>query len=108
MRIGIVGCGQLARLLALAGWNMGLKFSFLADPDESASCVEGLGTIARRGPGDDPATLYRSLGEPDVITVEREHVDAALLRELAAFCPVYPDPEVVHTCQDKPRPDLDP
>ena len=45
MRIAIVGCGQLARMLALAGWEMGHHFAFLADPDEGIRCVEGLGPV---------------------------------------------------------------
>ena len=47
MRIAIFGCGQLARMLALAGWPMGMRFSFVADPAEDTRCVEGLGTIVR-------------------------------------------------------------
>ena len=45
MRIAIVGCGQLARMLALAGWEMGHHFTFLADPGEGTRCVEGLGPV---------------------------------------------------------------
>jgi 5-(carboxyamino)imidazole ribonucleotide synthase len=43
MRIAIAGCGQLARMLALAGWEMGHHFSFIADPGEGTDCVDGLG-----------------------------------------------------------------
>ena len=43
MRIAIVGCGQLARMLALAGWEMGHHFSFLSGPRRGYRCVEGSG-----------------------------------------------------------------
>ena len=68
MHVAIIGCGQLARMLALAGWNMGLQFSFLADPGESLRCVRGLGRIAQRRPEDNAQQVYIALGEPDVIT----------------------------------------
>ncbi len=101
MHIGIIGCGQLARLLALAGWHMGLSFGFLASQGESTRCVRGLGRIARRAPDATPDQIYRALGRPDVITVEREHVDIELLEALASRCRIYPDPEAVRTCGDR-------
>ena len=48
MRIAIAGCGQLARMLALAGWEMGHHFSFIADPGEGTDCVAGLGPVVAR------------------------------------------------------------
>ena len=47
MHIGIIGCGQLARLMALSGWNMGLEFSFLASEGEATRSVRGLGRVTR-------------------------------------------------------------
>ncbi len=101
MHIGIIGCGQLARMMALAGWNMGLRFSFLAEGEETTDCVDGLGAVVTRQAGDNARAIYTALGEPDVVTVEREHVDTALLREMKAFCRVYPDPDFVRNCQDR-------
>jgi 5-(carboxyamino)imidazole ribonucleotide synthase len=46
MRIAIVGCGQLSRMLALAGIPLGIKFSFIKDTSEQVTdCVDGLGLI---------------------------------------------------------------
>ena len=53
-RVGIIGGGQLARMMALAGWNMGLQFSFLASEGESTRCVEGLGNIVVLSPDHTP------------------------------------------------------
>lgn len=102
MKVGIVGCGQLARMLALAGWPMGLSFNFLAEAKEDDACVQGLGKVVRRS-GESAEALYREMGCPEVITVEKEQVDASLLRELQAFCSVYPDPEVIAVCQHRGR-----
>lgn len=108
MRIGILGCGQLARMLALAGWPLGLRFSFLADPGDSGDCVRGLGDLVSYPEGHhalDPAQLaaavYAALSEPDVITVEKESVPVSLLSALKAHCAVYPDPSAVRICQNR-------
>ena len=108
MKVGIVGCGQLSRMLALAGWPMGFRFSFLADPDEPVRCVEGLGLVVRQDeavPDTKRAArdVYAAMGSPDVITIERESVYVPLLRQLKAFCPVYPDPDIVWAIQNRHR-----
>jgi 5-(carboxyamino)imidazole ribonucleotide synthase len=101
MHVAIVGSGQLARMTALAGWNMGLQFTFLAEEGEATRSVEGLGRITRRSSDLSGAELYAALGEPDVITVEKEQVDTDMLRELSAFCPVHPSPDAIQACQDR-------
>lgn len=103
MRIAIVGCGQLARMLALTGWPMGFKFSFLADPGENDQCVQGLGEVVERTPSLAGEALFKALGEPCVVTVEREHVDVALLKSLQPFCKVYPEPDAIAICQHRGR-----
>ena len=103
MHVAIVGSGQLARMMALAGWNMGLEFSFLTEEGEATRSVQGLGRITLRDPQMSAQDLYKTMGEPDVITVEKEHVDTELLRDLSEFCPVHPDPDAIRTCQDRLR-----
>ena len=95
MRIAIAGCGQLARMLALAGWEMGHHFSFIADPGEGTDCVAGLGPVVARDDYPEAAALFEALGRPDVVTVEKEHVSVALLQGLAEHCLVAPSPEAV-------------
>ena len=88
MRIAIAGCGQLARMLALAGWEMGHQFSFIADPGEGTDCVAGLGPVCTWDTNTSIAQLYDELGKPDVytdgaavkrLTAEREDVESSLL-----------------------------
>ena len=103
MWIGIAGCGQLARMLALAGWEMGHHFSFIADPGEGTDCVDGLGPIVARDGYPEPAALFEALGRPDVVTVEKEHVSVALLEGLAEHSLVAPSPEAIRICQHRGR-----
>ncbi|AMO54540.1 5-(carboxyamino)imidazole ribonucleotide synthase [Endozoicomonas montiporae] len=103
MKVGIAGCGQLSRMLALAGWPMGMQFSFLADPNEPVRCVEGLGEIVRQDGTMTARDIYGALGNPDVITIERESVCVPLLIQLKSFCQVYPDPDIVWTIQNRHR-----
>lgn len=103
MHIAIVGCGQLSRMMALAGVPMGINFSFVAEPEEDTRCVTGLGNIVRWQQNEPAESLYKRLGEPDRITVERELVSAELLTALQQFCPVHPKPKAVHTCQHRYR-----
>ena len=111
MRIAIVGCGQLSRMLALAGLPLGIQFSFIQDDiKQSRDCVEGLGIIQKPpikliNTNDYDAIqieqLYQDLGQPDCITVEKEQVDLALLKALATFCPIYPSVEAIKACQHR-------
>ena len=103
MHIAIIGSGQLARMLALAGWRLGFSFSFYAEENENTSCVEGLGNIVQSTPHFIGEALYQALGHPDVVTVERESVDLNLLYSLAPFCAVHPCPEAIKYAQHRGR-----
>ena len=103
MRIAIAGCGQLARMLALAGWEMGHHFSFIADPGEGTDCVAGLGEVVVWDEETPFAALFEALGSPDVVTVEKEHVNVNLLEGLAEYCRVAPSPDAIRVCQHRGR-----
>ncbi|WP_020414573.1 5-(carboxyamino)imidazole ribonucleotide synthase [Microbulbifer variabilis] len=101
--IAIVGCGQLAQMMAQEGQPLGITFSFLAEEGENTSCVEGLGELVKLEEHESGEVLYQALGRPEVITAEREQVDVALLRKLQQFCPVYPDPHIFEKAQHRLR-----
>lgn len=103
MRVGIIGCGQLARMMALAGLPLGLKFSFVADggTNTDLSCVEGLGIIVPWQPGQSIDALYQALGKPNVITVEKEQVDLDLVQQLEAYCSVRPSAASIAQCKSR-------
>jgi len=98
MKIGILGGGQLGRMLALAGYPLGLRFRlFDPQPDAAAGQVAELVT----GAYDDRAALERFADGLDVITYEFENVPAATLEYLAARVPVYPPPRALACSQDR-------
>jgi 5-(carboxyamino)imidazole ribonucleotide synthase len=88
-------------MMALAGWNLCIKFSFLAEADESTRCVEGLGSVARRSGDATAREIFMALGAPDVVTVERENVDLELLRGFEPLCSVYPGADAVAVCGNR-------
>lgn len=96
--IGVLGGGQLGRMLALAGIPMGLKFRFLeSDPACPASDV-GEVIVGRY---DDPAALERFVRGADVVTYEFENVPAATARWLTEHVPVFPPEGVLSVAQDR-------
>lgn len=101
MHVGVFGCGQLARMLALAGWPQAIRFSFAATDGENSDPVNGLGAVVPIAADASAAEIYSALGRPDVITVERESVDVRLLRELQQYCDVHPNPDAVRACQNR-------
>ena len=80
MKIGILGAGQLARMIALAGYPLGLQFVFL-DPSAEA-CANSLGQHLH-GAYDDPRLLAELADLADVVTYEFENVPA----DVADFLP---------------------
>lgn len=83
-RIGIIGCGQLARMLALEGMRMGLEFTFIAMGDEDISPIQPLaqGPVVRWFNEEDAASneaVTHALSQCSVVTTERENVPPALL-----------------------------
>ncbi len=104
VHIAIFGCGQLAQMTAQAGLKLGgLRFSFIADQGEDTRCVSALGDIVEHSAGLSASQLFTALGEPDVITVEKEMVDAELLAELATFTKVYPNDKAIYLSQNRIR-----
>ena len=73
MIVGILGAGPLARMIALAGYPLGVKFVFL-DPSADA-CANSLGEHLH-GAYDDPSLLAELAERADVVTYEFENVPA--------------------------------
>jgi 5-(carboxyamino)imidazole ribonucleotide synthase len=97
--IGILGSGQLGRMLALAAARLGFKCHILApDPDSPAFDVVRRVTCADYA---DTEALARFASEVDVVTYEFENVPAEAAMFLAARVPVLPDPSVLATTQDR-------
>src|SRR5580692_1715516 len=97
--IGILGGGQLGRMLALAAARLGFKCHvFAPSPDSPAFDVVHRVTTADYT---DTEALDRFAGDVDVVTYEFENVPAETATFLAARVPVLPDPQVLATTQDR-------
>lgn len=99
-RIGIVGGGQLARMMHAASIGLGLRISLLAEgPDTSAAQVVADVTV---GDYTDPATVLAFARGCEAVTFDHEHVPTAILRELEATgVAVRPGPDALVHAQDK-------
>ncbi len=97
--IGILGGGQLGRMLALAAARLGFKCHvFSPSPDSPAFDVVHRVTCADYT---DTQALDRFSGDVDLVTYEFENVPAECATFLAARVPVLPDPQVLATTQDR-------
>jgi 5-(carboxyamino)imidazole ribonucleotide synthase len=97
--IGILGGGQLGRMLALAAAKLGLKCHvFSPDPHSPAFEVVRRGTIADYT---DTDALDRFAADVDVVTYEFENIPAETALFLSSRRPVLPDPVVLATTQDR-------
>jgi 5-(carboxyamino)imidazole ribonucleotide synthase len=96
--VGVLGGGQLGRMLALAGYPLGLRFRFLDPNPESPA-----GQLAERvgEQFDGPAALDRFAHGLSVATYEFENVPVPLARALAERVPVYPPPAALEASQDR-------
>ena len=98
MIVGILGGGQLGRMLALAGYPLGLRFRFL-DPNPSAPAGH-VGELIT-GNFTDPAILDRFADGLSVITFEFENVPLQTAQQLNARVPVFPPPPALDAGQDR-------
>jgi 5-(carboxyamino)imidazole ribonucleotide synthase len=98
MKIGVLGGGQLARMIALAGYPLGLRFIVL-DPDPNA----GAGGLSEHllGAYDDPELLAQLAEKADVVTYEFENVPAHVAEFLASHTQVYPPAGALAVAQDR-------
>ena len=96
--VGILGGGQLARMMILAGAPLGLRFKVL-DPAADA-CA---GQLAPLTVGDyaDKDALARFIDGVDAVSFDFENVPAHAVAWLAAHAPVFPPPAALAVAQDR-------
>src|SRR5688572_28658954 len=98
MRLGILGGGQLGRMLALAGHPLGMRFRVL---EPAAECPAASVAEHVRGEYEDYQALYAFCQGLDAVTYEFENVPVASARWLADRVPVYPTPRALEVGQDR-------
>lgn len=97
--IGILGGGQLGRMIALAAAPLGYRCHiFCPEPASPAKLVTPFATTAAY---EDEAALATFAAAVDVITFEFENVPAAVAMHLAALKPVRPGPQALAIAQDR-------
>ena len=97
--LGILGGGQLARMLALAAADLGVRAHIFApEPDSPAYEVAARHTI---GAYEDEAALAAFADAVDVVTYEFENVPAATAAFLAARTPLHPGARALAVTQDR-------
>lgn len=98
MRVGILGGGQLGRMIALAGYPLGLRSTVL-EPGEESSAGQVCPQIS--GEFDDFRALYELARVSDVVTFEFENVPVESARWLAERVPVFPPPRALEVSQER-------
>ncbi|WP_355661721.1 5-(carboxyamino)imidazole ribonucleotide synthase [Halomonas salifodinae] len=95
MNIGVLGAGQLGRMLALAGYPLGNRFTFL---DTTGHPSAGIGEVLI---DTDQKHLADFLAKVDLVTYEFEHLPVALVQAIEEQKPVYPSSEAIRVCQNR-------
>ena len=99
--LGILGSGQLGRMLALAARRMGYRVHVFSPERHSPT-----GQVAdheHAAPYEHLAAVRAFARKVDVVTFEFENVPAATAETVAAEVPVRPAPSVLHVCQHRLR-----
>lgn len=95
MRIGVLGAGQLGRMLALSGYPLAKTFVFY---DMSGSPSAGLGEVIIDREG---KYLDDFLSRVDRVTYEFEHLPVEVAEKLAKEKIVHPSPRALEICQNR-------
>jgi 5-(carboxyamino)imidazole ribonucleotide synthase len=100
LKIGVLGGGQLGRMMIQSGIDFNLDISVL-DPDPNAPC-KNLVANFQVGSLTDYETVYQFGQQFDLITIEIENVNTDALKKLQEEGKiVYPQPEVIEIIKDK-------
>ena len=96
--IGILGSGQLGRMLAAAAARLGLRTHIYCEESGPAFDVA---THTTRGRFDDEAALTAFAGAVEAVTYEFENVPIAAAQHLDRFVPVRPGARALEVAQDR-------
>ncbi|MFF2493100.1 5-(carboxyamino)imidazole ribonucleotide synthase [Agromyces sp. NPDC058064] len=98
MRVGVIGGGQLARMMVPAAIELGVDLRVLAEQEGMAAEI----AADRVGDYTDTATVLEFAKTVDVVTFDHEHVPQDVLRAMVdAGIAVHPGPDALAVAQDK-------
>ncbi len=100
--IGILGSGQLGRMLAIAAAQRGVRAHIFAPDAENSPAAEVAYKTTQAEYSDEKA-LMQFASEIDAVTSEFENVPAAAMRILGAHIPASPGAEALHIAQNRLR-----
>src|SRR5437762_9667602 len=98
MRVGILGGGQLGRMLALAGYPLDIRCRVFDNLSDACAGQVAELVVAEY---DDYVALDHFAEGLDVVTIEWENVPLDAVRYLSQRVPVYPSPEAIEVAQDR-------
>jgi 5-(carboxyamino)imidazole ribonucleotide synthase len=98
MTVGIVGAGQLGRMLALAGYPLGLDFLFL---DPAADAPAGRVAPVLHGAFTDAGLLAELSQRAEVVTFDWENISVDALRALKGATQISPPVPALAAAQDR-------
>ena len=97
--IGILGGGQLGRMLAMAAARLSYRVAIF-DPDKNAPAAQ-VANAHIVAAYDDAAALQAFAKQCDVVTYEFENVPVAAANLIEEIAPVYPKPNALEAAQDR-------
>jgi 5-(carboxyamino)imidazole ribonucleotide synthase len=98
MKLGILGGGQLARMLALAGHPLGVSCVVLDPAPDACSHVVADQIV---GGYADTEALDKLAARVDVVTYEFENPPSESVARLAEHVPVYPSADALSVARDR-------
>lgn len=97
--IGVLGAGQLAKMLAIDAYRLGLKFATIEGKEGSPASF--MTKLDFSGPDEDKSKLDAFINSVDIVTLENEFIDPDILEYIEEKKPVFPSSKTLRLIQDK-------
>ncbi len=99
--IGVVGGGQLGKMLAHAAQMLGYKVVIWSEEEDCPACRVTSSVII--GPYTDKEKLAQFIKQVNIVTVETEHISLSVLKEIEEQLPLYPSAQIVGIAQNRQK-----
>ena len=99
MKIGVLGAGQLGRMLALSAYPLGHQMRFLALSEEDPSSLLGKTFIHNNN----PEMVSNFADSSDIVTYESENTDITIVNEISKNTKVFPSDNSLYISQHRGR-----